>query len=53
MLVGNSDIRTIADSTILEVVDYNALIPVLVEVMKEQQAKIELLKSEITLLKQK
>jgi hypothetical protein len=43
--------RSLQEKEILNVVDYTALIPVLVEAMKEQQAQIEVLKEEIEALK--
>lgn len=45
--------RNIQEKEILQVVDYTAVIPVLVEAMKEQQAIIETLKEEVEVLKAK
>ena len=41
------------EEELLNVVDYTAIIPVLVEAMKEQQAQIEILKSKIAELEKR
>ena len=49
--VQNTDKRSIEQKELINVVDYTAIVPVLVEAMKEQQAQIESLKNEIRALK--
>lgn len=53
VVVSSPDNRNLPEKQLLNVVDYTAVIPVLVEAMKEQQAQIESLQNEIIALKEK